>query len=207
MNISRIACLSSALLALSCAESSGTVSVDATYNLTCPDGDVADCGSYATPPPCLSEDAEGAIVPGRRSIVGVRGDTACTGDVLDVRCEAVDRPDGRRFIALEAFVGDEFAFKLDAILGTGSVEDTCVVTITEDETPYGGTMMTGGCGTEPPSPPEQPCQISNVSTEGGGVAFDIECEALLSSTSGFGFDVGAVGGGPTTIRFGNCTGF
>jgi len=29
----------------------------------------------------------------------------------------------------------------------------------------------------------------------------------LSSTTGQGFDVGAVGGGPATIRFANCVGF
>lgn len=204
MNISRIACVSTALLALSCAEDSGTVSVDAVYNLTCPDGSSVGCGSYAT------ETCLGPV--GQRSIVGARGDTACTGDVLDVRCEAVDRPDGRRFIALEAFVGDEeppgnFAFELDAILGTGSVEDNCVVTIIEDGADYGGRVMTGACGTEPPSPPDQPCQLSNVSAEGGVVEFDLLCESLLSSTSGFGFDVGAVGGGPARIRFGACTGF
>jgi hypothetical protein len=197
MNISRIACLSTALFALSCAETTGGVTVDATYNLTCPDGSAAGCGALA-PDTCL-----GSV--GQRSIVGSQGATACTGDYLAVACEAVDRPDGRRFIALEAFVGDEFAFALDAILGDGSVEDTCHITIIEDGADYGG-RVTGGCGTEPPSV-DQPCQLTNVSTEGGAVEFDIECESLLSDTSGLGFDVGAVGGGPTRIKFGGCTGF
>ena len=205
MKICRIACLSAALFAISCADGPATVAVDATYNLTCPDGNAADCGSLATPPPCLSEGADGASVPGRRSIVGVRGDTACNGDVLDVKCEAIERPDGRTFIALEAYVGDEFALTLDAILGNGSVEDTCEVTIIEDGADYGG-MATGACGTASPSI-DQPCQITNVSTEGGAVVFDLECESLLSSTSLFGFDVGAVGGGPTRFQFSSCTGF
>ena len=54
---------------------------------------------------------------------------------------------------------------------------------------------------------QQPCQLSNVSVEGGDVVFDLECDAVLSDTTGLAFDVGAVGGGPTTIRFANCTGF
>jgi hypothetical protein len=189
--------VSVAALALSCAESGGTVSVEASYNLTCPDGSDAGCGSLA-PDTCL-----GPV--GQRSIVGQRGDTACTGEVLDVRCDAVERPDGRRFIALEAYVGDDFAFTLDAILGTESVEGTCEVTIIEDGADYGG-LATGACGSASPSV-DQPCQITNVSTEGGEVVLDLQCESLLSSTSGLGFDVGAVGGGPTTIRFSNCSGF
>ena len=197
MNISRIACVSTALFALSCAEDSGTVSVDAVYNLTCPDGDSVGCGSLAEPT-CL-----GSV--GQRSIVGVRGDIACTGDALDVRCEAVDRPDGRRFVALEAYVGDRFAFLLDAIVVDQSVAEVCHVTIIEDGADYGG-MVLGGCGLEAPTP-DQPCQLSNVSAEGGVVEFDLLCESLLSSTSVSGFDVGAVGGGPTRIRFGACTGF
>jgi hypothetical protein len=182
---------------LACAESGGTVSVDASYNLTCPDGGAAGCGSLA-PDTCL-----GSV--GQRSIVGERGETTCTGDVLDVRCEAVERPDGRTFISLEAYVGDDFAFVLDAILGNESVEDTCEVTIIEDGADYGG-LVTGACGAASPSV-DQPCQITNVSAEGDEVVFDLQCAALLSSTSGLGFDVGAVGGGPTTIRFGNCSGF
>lgn len=197
LKISRLACASTALFALSCAEGGGTVSVDAQYNLTCPDGSSAGCGSLA-PDTCL-----GPV--GQRSIVGVLGDTACNNDILDVKCEAVDRPDGRRFVALEAYVGDRFAFLVDAIVGDESVEDVCRVTIIEDMADYGG-LATGTCGTEPPSV-DQPCQLSNVSVEGGVVEFDLECESLLSSTSVSGFDVGAVGGGATRIRFGNCTGF
>jgi hypothetical protein len=69
--------------------------------------------------------------------------------------------------------------------------------------------MTGSpttCGEEPPSL-TQPCQLSNVSTEGNEVIFDLECDSLVNSTTGFGVHVGALGGGPTTIRFANCTGF
>lgn len=206
MKISRSACLCVLLFAFSCADSNGTVAVDANYNLTCPDGSVAGCGSLA-PETCL-----GSV--GQRSIVGSRGDVACNGDVLDVKCEAIERPDGRTFIALEAYVVrpatedeppvDQFAITLDAILGNDSVEDTCEVTIIEDGLDYGG-IVTGACGVEPPSV-AQPCQITNVSTEGGGVEFDLECEALLSSTTTLGFDVGAVRGGPARIRFSNCTG-
>jgi hypothetical protein len=54
---------------------------------------------------------------------------------------------------------------------------------------------------------EQPCQLSNVSVEGSEVVFDLLCDTLLSSTTGLAFNVGAVGGGPTTIRFANCVGF
>ena len=197
MRISRLLCLLAALFALSCAESGGTVSVDAMYNLTCPDGSAVGCGSLA-PDTCL-----GPV--GQRSIVGSRGETTCTGEVLDVRCEALERPDGRTFVALEAYVGDQFAFTLDAILGNGSVEDTCQVTIVEDGADYGG-RVTGACGSASPSV-DQPCQIANVSTEGGEVVFDLQCQSLLSSISALGFDVGAVGGGPTTIRFSTCTGF
>jgi len=193
MRISRSSCLLAALFALSCAESSGTVAVDAMYNLTCPDGSAIDCGSQADT--CL-----GPV--GQRSIIGSRGDTACNGDMLVVECEAVERPDGRTFISLDANVGNEFAFQLDAILGDGSVEDVCDVTIIEDQAPYDF----GVCGADPPSM-EQPCQLSNVSTANNEVVFDLECEGLLSMTSGLGFDVGAVGGGPATIRFSNCTGF
>ncbi|MGB5193782.1 MAG: hypothetical protein WBN70_12435, partial [Polyangiales bacterium] len=160
-----------------------------------------ECGSLA-PDTCLNVSEDGFFAPGWRSIIGSRGDTACNGDVLVVECEAVERPDGRTFISLDANIGDEFAFQLDAILGDGSVEDVCDVTIIEDQAPYDF----GVCGIDPPSM-EQPCQLSNVSTANNEVVFDLECQGLLSMTSGLGFDVGAVGGGPTTIRFSNCTGF
>jgi hypothetical protein len=194
MKVSRFACLLAALFALSCAESSGTVTVDAMWNLTCPSGGAVDCGALA------SDTCLGPV--GQRSIVGSRGETACTGDELIVECEAVERPDGRMFISLDANVGNEFAFQLDAILGEGSVEDMCDITIIEDQASYDF----GACGLDPPSM-QQPCQLSNISTANNEVVFDLECEDLLSTTSGLGFDVGAVGGGPTTIRFSNCTGF
>jgi hypothetical protein len=194
MKVSHFACLLAALFALSCAESSGTVTVDAMWNLTCPSGGAVGCGALA------SDTCLGPV--GQRSIVGSRGETACTGDQLIVECEAVERPDGRMFISLDANVGNEFAFQLDAILGEGSVEDMCDITIIEDQASYDF----GACGLDPPSM-QQPCQLSNISTANNEVVFDLECEDLLSTTSGLGFDVGAVGGGPTTIRFSNCTGF
>lgn len=199
MKIGRIACFSTALLTLSCAESDGPVSVDAQYNLTCPVGSEVGCGPR-DPDTCL-----GPV--GQRSIVGARGDVACTGDVLDVKCQAVDGSDGRTFISLEAYVGNQFAFMLDAVLGDDSVDDDepCEVTIIEDGADYGGPV-TGACGTEPPSF-DQACQITNLSTAGGSVTFDLECRALFSSTSVLGFDVGAVGGGPATFSFSNCSGF
>jgi hypothetical protein len=190
---------------VSCAQSDGTVAVDAEWNLTCPTGSAVGCGPLAIPAPCLSEDAEGASVPGRRSIVGSRGDVACTGDPIDVTCEAVEQSDGTTFITLKAHVGDNFAFELDARLGEGSVGESCNVTIIED----GAMYEYGGCVAAPePTSMELPCALSNISTEGGNVVFDLECDphAILSRTSALGFNVGAVGGGPTTIRFSNCTG-
>ena len=78
------------------------------------------------------------------------------------------------------------------------------LTITEDGAVYGGEQA-GTCGTEEPSM-EQPCRLSNITTGGGAVEFDLECESLISAAVA-GFDVGAIGPGPTTIRFENCTGF
>jgi hypothetical protein len=176
------------VLLLSCAEG-GPVLVDAQWNLTCPSG--GDCGSLA-PETCL-----GAI--GQRVIVGEHGQVACTDEPIIAICEAVDRRDGTRFISLEANVGNEFAFELDAtIAGDGSVEaqSSCNVTIVEDELPYD----LGACGSEPPSM-DQPCQLSNVSAEGNEVTLDLQCAPLLSSLTEFGFDVDA------TVRFVNCTGF
>jgi hypothetical protein len=104
---------------------------------------------------------------------------------------------------LEANVGNEFAFELDALIDTDDapVQSTCNVTIVEDELAYD----IGQCGTDPPSV-EQPCQLSNLSLDGSSISFDLQCESLLSSTTELGFDVGATGGGPTTIRFSNCAG-
>lgn len=189
MHVSRLSWALLLLLALSCADSGGPVLVDAQWNLTCPSG--GDCGSLA-PETCL-----GAI--GQRAIVGEHGQVACTDDPILGICEAVDRANGTRFISLEANVGNDFAFELDAIIGAGDgsvQQSSCNVTIVEDELPYD----LGACGSEPPSM-EQPCQLSNVSTEGNEVTLDLQCDSLLSSTTGFGFDVDA------TIRFANCTGF
>ncbi len=186
------------LSAASCAESSNSVTVDAEWNLICPAGNEVGCGSLAEET-CLGD-------VGQRAIMGARGETSCTGEPIVAACEAVERSNGMRVVFLEASVGGDFAFELTGATvdpGDGSMEATaCNVTIVEDGLPYD----VGSCGEDPPSM-EQPCQLSNISTEGGEVVFDLECDALLSSVTGNGFDVGAVGGGPTTIRFNNCDGF
>jgi hypothetical protein len=186
------------LLTLSCAGDDGTVAVDAQWNLTCPVGSEVGCGSLAEDT-CLGD-------VGQRAIVGARGDSACTGDPIIASCQAIDRPNGLRAVFLEAKVGDGFEFLLSGAAvdpADGSIQGSaCNVTVVEDGLPYD----VGACGGDPPSM-DQPCQLSNIATDGGEVAFDLQCRSLLSSTSGLGFDVGAVGGGPTTIRFSNCTGF
>lgn len=202
MNTGRLACLLSSVLALSCAGDGGPVFVDAQWNLTCPADTEVDCGTLAEQT-CL-----GSV--GQRTILGLHGEQACTGDAILAVCESVDRADGTRNISLEVNVDrgnrsfPKFAFELGARVNAvdDSVE-SCKVTIFEDEVPYD---ITGVCGEEPPSM-EQPCQLSSVSTGNGEVSFAIECRSLLSSVTGTsGFDVGAVGGGPTTIHFANCKG-
>jgi hypothetical protein len=197
MKMSRLMCVVLPVLALSCAESGGPVLVDAPWNLTCPADSEVDCGTLA-PDTCL-----GAV--GQRAIMGEHRQSACTGDPIIAICEAVQRADGTRIVTLEANVGDTFAFELrgatidaDGVVGPAA----CNVTIIEDEVSYD----IGGCGQEAPSM-AQPCELSNVSAEGSEVVFGLECRSLMSSTTGAGFDVGAVGGGPTTIRFANCLGF
>jgi hypothetical protein len=193
------------LSATSCAESSNTVTVDAEWNLTCPAGNEVGCGALA-PETCLNDSEDGFFSPGWRSILGARGESSCTGEPIVAGCEAVERSSGMRVVFLEASVGGDFAFELTGATvdpGDGSMQQTaCNVTVVEDGLPYD----VGACGEDPPSM-EQPCQLSNISTEGGEVVFDLECDALLSSVTGNGFDLGAVGGGPTTIRFNNCDGF
>jgi hypothetical protein len=198
MKTSRLMCLLLSVLALSCAESGGPVYVDAEWNLTCP----AD-----TAVACPGESAKTCLgTGGQRAIVGEHRQQACTGDPIIAICEAVQRADGTRIVTLEADVGAAYAFELRGAIidsGDGIVEQTaCNVTVIEEGLPYD----IGKCGTEPPSM-QQPCQLSNVSVEGSEVSFDVECDSLLSSTTGQGFDVGAVGGGPATIRFANCIGF
>jgi len=201
MRISRFACLFVSILALSCAEDGGPVLVDAQWNLTCPADTEVDCGSLAT------ETCLGSV--GQRTILGVHGELACTGDAILAVCESVDRADGTRNISLEVNVDrgnrsfPKFAFELEARVNAAddSVEN-CNVTITEAEVPYD----IGDCGAEPPSM-AQPCQLSSISTGNGEVSFALECKSLISRVTGTsGFDVGAVGGGPTTIQFANCTG-
>jgi hypothetical protein len=202
MKMIRFMCVLLPLFALSCADSGGPILVDAQWNLTCPSGG-AGCGSLA-PETCLG-------VAGQRAIVGERGQPACNGDPILAVCEAVQRADGTRNVKLEAEVGGGFAFLLSGATidaGEGIVEQTaCNVTIIEDGLPYDyGASGAFNCGTEAPSM-EQPCQLSNVSVEGTDVVFDVQCDSLLSSTTGGAFNVAAVGGGPATIRFANCVGF
>jgi len=196
-------CLSSmflSLFVLGCASNGGPVFVDAEWNLTCPSGGAAGCGSLAEQT-CL-----GPV--GQRAIVGEHRQTLCTGDALIATCTTVPRADGATDVSLEAEADrDEmgfpkFAFELGAKIrpGNGSVE-SCNVNIIEDGVPYN----VGACGVEPPSM-EQPCQLSNVSIAGDEVAFDLECNALMSSITVLGFDVGGIGGGRATIRFSNCSG-
>jgi hypothetical protein len=197
MKMSRWTCVLLPVLVLSCAESGGPVLVDAEWNLTCPADTEVGCGALA-PKSCL-----GTV--GQRAIVGEHREPTCTGDPIIAICEAVQRADGTRIVTLEANVGDEFAFELrGATVDTdGGVEQTgCNVTIIEDGLRYD----IGACGTEPPSM-LQPCQLSDVSVEGSDVVFGLECDSLVSSGSAQAFDVGAVGGGPTTIRLSNCVGF
>lgn len=186
------------VLALSCADDSGPVVVDARWNLTCPSQSQAGCGAPA-PDTCLN-DGDGVH---ERAIVGEHGETSCTGDPIIATCEAIERSSGTNY-RLEADVGGEFAFELVALVGSDNTpveQSPCNVTIVEDGLPYD----IGACGTADPSP-EQPCQLSNITVGDSDVTLDLQCEALLSSTTGLGFDVGATGGGPATIRFANCTG-
>jgi hypothetical protein len=128
-------------------------------------------------------------------------------DPIIATCEVVER-DGLTVIDLKASVGG-FAFELTGAAAEatpGAEQQTvCVLTITEEGVDYGRTVMLGSCGLDAPSV-EQPCQLSNVVAEAGVVAFDLQCEALLNSASGFGFDVSATSGQPT-ISFSNCSGF
>ena len=197
---SRWLCALLSLLALSCAESGGPVIVDASWNLTCPSSTSAECASWAEDT-CLGNQ-------GSRTIAGAHGEMSCNDvDPIIATCEVVER-DGLTVIDLKASVGG-FAFELTgaAAEATPSAEEqtVCIVTITEEGVDYGRTVMLGSCGREEPSV-EQPCQISNVMAESGVIAFDLQCEALLNSASGFGFDVTATSGQPT-ISFSNCSGF
>jgi len=189
------------VLVISCADSGGPVAVDARWNLTCPSSGEVDCGAPA-PETCLN-DGTGV---NERAIVGEHGQMTCTGDPIIATCEAIDRSTGTS-IRLEASVGEpfpDFAFELEALMGLDDATvqlSACNVTIVEDQLAYD----MGSCGTEPPSI-EQPCQLSSISVDGSDISFDLQCESLWSSITLQGFDVGATGGGPTTIHFLNCAG-
>ena len=193
MEIRRFACVMSALFAVSCGGNDGTVMVDAEWNLTCPSGSAVGCGS-------LGDTCLGPV--GRRTMFGARGDASCSGDPIDVSCEAIERSNGVTSITLKANIDNRYAFELDTLLAENAVDSVCNVTIIEDQ----GMYDFGVCGMDPPSF-EQPCQLSNISTDNNEVIFDLRCEAIVSRTTGFGFDVGGVGSEPATIRFANCTGF
>ncbi len=204
MNTGRLAGLLFAVLALSCAQDGGPVLVDAQWNLSCPSGGQVGCASWAQET-CIGNG-------GQRAIVGENGQPEC-GDAIVAICEAVQRADGMRDITIEANVdrnqgsSPRFAFRLEVKIDSNDDSvDLCNVTITEGGSSYGAIDKLSACGTEEPSI-EQPCQLSNVSTEGNEVVFDVECDALVNSTTGLAVDVGAVGGGATTIRFANCRGF
>ncbi len=205
----RYVCVSGAALLASCAASDGTVSVDAEYNLTCPAGTGVECGALGNT--CL-----GPV--GQRSLIGADGDESCScadGDEsciaapLDVTCRAV-RSGPRTLIELGASVvengalGEIYGIELDVILDGDSME-RCNVTIMED----GAAFEFGGCVLAPePTTVERPCQLSNLATGGGEVAFDLECEPNpILNLAAFGFNVSAIGSGPATIRFSNCSGF
>jgi len=194
-------CVLLPVLALSCAETGGPVSVNAEWNLTCPADSLVDCpGVPATT--CLGDG-------GHRAIVGEHRQPACTGKPIRAICEAVQGADGTRLVTLEANVDDDFAFELHAETietGDGLVEQTdCHVTIIEDQTSYGGPAL-GRCGEDDISM-DQPCRLSSISVEGSDVSFELECRSLINRTSVLAYDVGAVGVGPTTVTFANCVGF
>lgn len=193
----RLSLLVLALGVASCASGEGPVAVDSSWNLTCPIDSAVGCGA-------LVETCLGSV--GERTVVGGRGDVACNEQPIAVGCQAIDRPSGERTIFLEASVGADYAFELRGATidtGNGSIEaEGCTVTIVEGGLPYD----LGDCGPEPPSM-AQPCQVSGVVSEDGELSLDLLCRSLMSSTTGNGFDVGAVGGGPTTISFSNCEGF
>ena len=174
--------------------------VDASWNLSCPSSSSAECASWAEDT-CLGQ-------LGARAIVGAHGEMSCNDqDPIIATCEVVER-DQLTVINLKVSVGD-FGFELVGAAAEESegaeADSVCIVTITEDGAEYGRTVMLGSCRREPPSV-EQPCQISNVMAEAGVVAFDLQCDALLNSASGLGFDVNALGGQPA-ISFSNCSGF
>lgn len=201
MKMSRLMCVLLPVLALSCAETGGPVSVNAEWNLTCPADSLVDCPGVPADT-CLGDG-------GHRAIVGEHRQPACTGDPIRAICEAVQGADGTRLVTLEANVADDFAFELHAETietGDGLVEQTdCYVTIIEDGTSYGGRTL-GRCGEDDISM-EQPCKLSGISVQGGDVSFEFECDSLINATSVLAYDVGAVGVGPTTITFANCVGF
>jgi hypothetical protein len=199
MKNSRFLCVLLPIFVLSCADTGGPVLVDAEWNLSCPSSGDVSCASWAQET-CIGDG-------GHRAIVGEHGESACDDRIIAI-CESIERASGMRDITLEANVergggsSPKFAFELSVMVDSSddSVE-LCNVTIIEGGVSYDF----GACGQEPPSI-AQPCQLSNISTE-GEVVFDLECDSLVNGTTGFGVHVGALGGGPTTIRFANCTGF
>jgi len=200
MNTRRWMCALLPLLLLCCAESGGPVRVDAEWNLTCPANGVGCPG--APTETCLGDG-------GQRAIAGDHREPVCTGDPIVAICEAIQRTDGTRIVDLKANVANDFSIQLHAETietGDGLVEQTdCHVTVIENGTSYGGTML-GRCGEEDISM-DQPCKLTDISVQGTDVRFGLECDSLINGTSELAYDVGALGGGPTTITFANCVGF
>lgn len=116
-------------------------------------------------------------------------------------------------------LGEIYGVELDVML-EGDTMERCNVTVTEDGAVFefgvpdevvDPTEIPGNCVMAPKSTTaERPCQLSNFTTEGGEVVFDLECRPNpILNIAAQGFNVGAVGSGsgPTTIRFSNCSGF
>lgn len=170
--------------------------VDAQWNLSCPGGGEVACGSWATDS-CIGEGSQ-------RAIIGEHGQAEC-GDRIIAICESVARAGGTEDITLEVNVDrsggslPRFAFELSVKIDSSDDSvDFCNVTIIEDDVPYD----IGDCGQEPPTM-QQPCQLSDISTEGNEVSFNLECRSLISSVTGSALDATST----APIRFANCTGF
>lgn len=193
----RLACLLPLGLLLSCAQDGSAVLADAQWSLSCPAGGDVDCGSWATDS-CIGEGSQ-------RAIVGEHGQAECDDRIIAI-CESVARTGGTEDITIEVNVdrdgGSSPRFALELSVKIDRADDSvefCNVTIIEDDVPYD----IGECGTDPPSMPQQPCQLTDISTGGNAVSFNLSCRSLISSVTGFALDVDST----EPIRFVNCTGF
>lgn len=194
----RLACLLSLGLLLSCAQDDSAVFADVQWRLSCPAGGDLGCGSWATDS-CIGEGTQ-------RAIVGAHGQAECDDQIIAI-CESVTRTGGTEDdITIEVNVdrgggsSPRFALELSAKIDRAddSVE-FCNVTVIEDDVPYD----IGECGEDPPAMPQQPCQLTDISTGGNEVSFNLSCKSLISSVTGSALDVDST----SPIRFSNCTGF